>query len=263
MRSTYTDEKFRPKGNVVYTEYPPVNLSDWDQFQHEHITPPLPPVSRMVFPPTRWAHPSDVSIPHRGNTYNNATVCVPPTTPQQNLSLASYPQVHYNSKHPPATGDMPTPHCYRKSDNFTRHPTGVGQDYPQKQENRRPTYPCMDEVPLAFKPPAASGEPPVTIYPPTYEANHHSWHQQTPSLAYGMPGPSMNINACGAVMDGSTHLIPDDIQHRPPQTRLQSYNNTTVGELSYYPVPPNSTNSYIAAARRPGTMDNVKGKQRL
>ena len=330
MRSIYTDEKSRPKGNV-YTEHPPARLSDWDKPQQGNTTPPLSPISRVLFPPTRRAHLSDVSIPHRGKTYNNATVCAPPTTSQQNLSGTSYPPVHYNSKHPPATGSMPTPYCYMQSDNITTHPTGVGPDYPQKKEYKRPTHTCVDEGPLAFKPAAASGEPPLENYPlnyeanhpfwyeappvaygmpglsmslnaygdamdgsthfipgdvqprppqarlqsynkttvrelpycpdpPTYEASHHSWYQQTPPVAYGMLGPSMSLNAYGDVMDGSTHCIPVDVQPRPPQARLQPYNNATMGGLPYYAVPPGSTNSYFEAGRRPGTMDNVKGK---
>ena len=174
-------------------------------------------------------------------------------TPQQNLSSTSYPYVHYNSKHPPATGGMPTPNCYRKSDNFMRHPTAVGPDYLQKQENKRPTYPQIDEAPLAFKPAADSGEHPVTNYPPTYEASHHSWYQQLSPIIYGTTGPSMSPTAYGDVMDGSIHFMPGYVQYRPPQVRLQSYNNTTVGGLPDYFIPSGST-------RRPGKMNNVKSK---
>ena len=260
MRSTYADKKSRPKDNVIYDEYPSDRLSYWDQFQHGHMTPRLPPVTRMLYPPTRWAHHSDDSIPHQGNTYNNATVCATPTPPQQNLSRTSYPHVHYNFKHPPATGGMPTPNCYRKSDNLTRHPIAVDPDHLKNQENKRPTYTWIDEAPLAVKPAAASGEHPVTNDPPTYEASHHSWYQQMPPVAYGTTGPSMSPTAYGDVMDGSIHFIPGYVQSRPPQVRLQSYNNTTVGGLPDYFIPPGPTNSYFPTVRRPGTMDNVKGK---
>ena len=260
MISTYADQKYRRQSDEVYAEYPPGSLSDWDQFEHGPLTPPLPPVTRMLPPPARCVRPPDVSIPHQGNTYDDATVCAPPTTPQHKLSGISSPHVHYNYKHPPATGGTPTLYCYRKSDNFMRHPTGTGPVSLQNQENIRPTYPHMDEAPSTFTPAAASGEPPVTSYPPTYEASRPSWYQQTPPVPYDMPGTSVSLNAYGNVNDESTHFIPGDVQPRPLRARLQPYNNTTVGELPYYSSPPRSTSSYFAAARRPGIMDSVRGK---
>ena len=75
-----------------------------------------------------------------------------------------------------------------------------------------------------------------------------------------MTGPSMSPTTYGDIVDRSIHFILVYVQSRPPQVRLQSYSNTTVGGLPDYPIPPGSTNSYFSTARRPGTMDNVKGK---
>ena len=141
-----------------------------------------------------------------------------------------------------------------------RHPTTVGPDYLQKQDNKRPTYPWIDEATLAFKPAAASAEHPVTNCPPTYEVSQHSWYQHMPPVAYGMTGPSMSPTAYGDVMDRSIRFIPSYVQYRPPQVTLQSYNNTAVGELPDYPIPKGSTNGYCSTAQMPGTMENVKGK---
>ena len=75
-----------------------------------------------------------------------------------------------------------------------------------------------------------------------------------------MADPSMSPTTYGDVVDRSIHFILVYFHSRPPQVRLQSYNNTTVGEIPDYPIPPVLTNSYFSTAQRPGTMDNVKGK---
>ena len=81
-----------------------------------------------------------------------------------------------------------------------------------------------------------------------------------PPVEYGIAGPSISTTKYGDVLYRSIHFIPVYGQSRPPEVRLQSYNNTTVGELPYYPITPVSTNSYFSTAQSPGTMDNVKGK---
>ena len=85
MILTCIDNNYIPKGNVIYDECPLYSLSDWDKFYHGHMTPWLPPVTKILYPPTRWAHHSDNSITNQGNTFNNATVCATPTTLQQFL----------------------------------------------------------------------------------------------------------------------------------------------------------------------------------